>query len=111
MVRALTVRGGENGEREQAALDEGLIILGWEELADDLSHVASPGDLSALLRVAYPADAPRTIDNWAYQLWQFLSVMQVGDLVVMPQKHNAVIAIGRVTGEYHDRSDAPQDLR
>ena len=111
MIRAWTVRGGENGEREQAALDEGLIILGWEELGRDLSNVASPGDLAALLRTAYPADGPRTVDNWAYQLWQFLKVMEIGDLVVMPQKHKSVIAIGRVTGQYRYRSDAPPELR
>src|ERR1700691_6355574 len=71
----------------------------WEELGKDLSNAASPGALSALLRVAYPDDGPRTIDNWAYQLWQFLQVMEIGDLVVMPQKHKSVIAIGRVTGD------------
>jgi restriction system protein len=111
VVRAWTVRGGENGEREKAALDEGLIILGWEELGEDLPHAASPGDLLALLRVAYPKDSPRTIENWAHQLWQFLGVMKVDDLVVMPQKHKSVIAIGRVTGEYQYRANAPRDLR
>src|SRR5215467_13173930 len=93
VVRAWTVRGGESGERERAALDEGLIILGWEELGEDLSSAASPSDLSTLLRAAYPEDSARTIENWAYQLWQFLDVMQVDDLVVMPQKHKSVIAI------------------
>jgi restriction system protein len=111
MVRAWTVRGGENGEREPAALDEGLIILGWKELDEDLSNAASPGDLATLLRAAYPADGPRTIDNWAYQLWQFLRVMEIGDLVIMPQKYKSVIAIGQVTGGYRYRSDAPPDLR
>jgi len=111
VVRAWTVRGGENGEREQAALDEGLIILGWDELGKNLSHAESSGDLRALLHVAYPADGPRTIDNWASQLWQFVRVMEIGDLVVMPQKHKSVIAIGRVTAEYQYRSDAPPESR
>jgi restriction system protein len=106
VVRAWTVRGGENGEREQAALDGGLIILGWEELGEDLSHVASRFNLSDKLRAAYPDDASRTIDNWTYQLWQFIKVMKVGDLVVMPRKNKSVIAIGRLTGDYQYRSDA-----
>ena len=72
MVRAWTVRGGENGEREPAALEEGLIILGWEELSEDLSDVSSPEELSVLVHAAYPDDGPRTVDNWTYQLWQFL---------------------------------------
>ena len=107
MVRAWTVRGGENGEREQAALDEGLIILGWDELDVDLSNAKSADDLSSLLHTAYPVDGARTINNWAYQLWQFLRVMEIGDLVVMPQKHKPVIAIGRVAGGYRYRSAAP----
>lgn len=111
MVRAWTVRAGENGEREQVALDEGLIILGWEELSQDLSDAASPADLSAQLHAAYPGDGPRTIDNWAYQLWQFLRVIETGDIVVMPRKFKSVIAIGRVTGDYEYRSDAPRDQR
>ena len=111
MVRAWTVRGGENGEREPTALDEGLIILGWEELSEDLSDAASPADLSVLLHAAYPGDGPRTIDNWAYQLWQFVKVMEIGDLVVMPRKYKSVIAIGRVAGDYKYRSDAPPDSR
>ena len=111
MVRAWTVQGGENGEREPTALDEGLIILGWEELSEDLSDAASPADLSVLLHAAYPGDGPRTIDNWAYQLWQFVKVMEIGDLVVMPRKYKSVIAIGRVAGDYKYRSDAPPDSR
>jgi restriction system protein len=111
MVRAWTVRGGENGEREQEALDRDLIILGWEEVAEDLSNADSPAELSALLHAAYPGDRPRTIDNWAYQLWQFLKVIEVGDIVVMPQKYRPVIAIGRVDGDYKYRSDVAPELR
>jgi restriction system protein len=111
VTRAWTVRGGETGEREHSALGQGLIILGWDELNEDLSTAASPADLSVLLREAYPASGPRTIDNWSYQLWQFIRVMAVGDLVVMPLKYKSIVAIGRVAGEYQYRSDAPSELR
>jgi restriction system protein len=78
VVRAWTVRGGRYGEREETALDEGLVILGWKNLGD-LSKAASIDDVSAVLLAAYPASGPRTIDNWAHQLWRFIKVMQVGD--------------------------------
>jgi hypothetical protein len=110
VTRAWTVRGGRYGEREQAALDEGLVILGWENLGD-LSNAASIDEVSAALRAGYPGAGPRTIGNWAHQLWRFLKVMQVGDLVVMPQKYKPVIAIGRVTGGDEYRGDAPSELR
>ena len=84
MARAWTVRGGRYGEREQTALDEGLIILGWENLRD-LSLVASIAELRRVLHEAYPDAAERRIDNWAHQLWRFVHSMQVGDFVVMPQ--------------------------
>ena len=110
MIRAWTVRGGRYGEREQAALDEGLVILGWENLSD-LSNVTSVDEISAALRAAYPGAGRRIFGSWAHQLWQFLKVMQVGDLVVMPQKYKPLIAIGRVTGEYLYRGDAPRESR
>lgn len=110
MVRAWTVRGGRYGEREQAALEEGLIILGWENLGD-LSVATSVDELSSLVQKAYRDAAPRTIDNWTHQLWRFVNVMRVDDLVVMPQKYKPVIAIGRVAGEYRFRAEAPEEFR
>ena len=88
-----------------------MIILGWEELAENLSQVTLTDDLSALLHVAYPHDGQGTIRNWTYQLWQFFSEMQVGDLVVMPRKYKSVIAIGRVIGEYRYRPEVTPDMR
>jgi restriction system protein len=110
VVQAWTVRGGRYGEREETALDEGMVILGWKNLGD-LSNAASIDDVSAALRAGHPDDGPRRIDNWAHQLWRFLKVMQVGDLVVMPRKYKPVIAIGRVTGKYEYWRDAPSEMR
>lgn len=110
MVRAWTVRGGRYGEREQTALDEGLVILGWENLGD-LSLVASIEDLRRILHEAYPDAVERRIENWAHQLWRFVHAMQVGDLVVMPQKYKPVVAIGRLVGDYRFRAGAPDELR
>ena len=69
-MRAWTVRGGRYGEFERAALDRGLIILGWKELPD-LSAVASINEIVEVVREAYPKSIPRRIDNWAHQLWRF----------------------------------------
>jgi restriction system protein len=110
MTRAWTVRGGRFGEREQEALDEGLIVIGWDELGN-LSRVTSVEEIAELLSDAYPDDAAGTIDNWAHQLWRFLTVMQVGDLVVMPRKFQPVIAIGRITGDYGYVGDAAMQMR
>jgi restriction system protein len=110
MTRVWTVRGGRFGEREQEALDEGLIVLGWDDLGD-LSGVASVEEIVALLGSAYSDDAARTIENWAHQLWRFLMVMQIGDLVVMPRKFQSVVAIARITGGYEYMADADMQRR
>src|SRR4051812_37290718 len=65
MVRAWTVRGGQFGEREEQALDEGMVIAGWEEVGD-LGGCSSIADLGDLLARAYPDEAPGTVDNWKH---------------------------------------------
>lgn len=111
VTRAWTVRGGRDGERERAALEQNLVILGWDELEDDLSSATSPDNLTVLLHRAYPDDGDRTIANWSYQLWQFIAIMAVGDLAVMPLKNTPYVAIGRVSGDYRYRADAPPEQR
>ncbi|MET9882679.1 CBS domain-containing protein [Streptomyces sp. NPDC006430] len=109
MVRAWTVRGGQLGEREQVALSEGLVIVGWEDLGD-LSGCSSPDDIGDLLTKAYPGEAVGTIDSWKRQLWRFIA-MEVGDYVVMPRKHLSVVALGLLVGPYEYRAEAPPGFR
>jgi restriction system protein len=109
MVRAWTVRGGQFGEREEQALDEGVVIAGWEKVGD-LSGCASIADVGDLLKRAYPDEPPATVDNWKHQLWRFIT-MEIGDLVVMPRKFLAVVAIGRLAGGYEYRSEAAPGFR
>ncbi|MFE1554943.1 CBS domain-containing protein [Streptomyces sp. NPDC058734] len=109
IVRAWTVRGGQSGEREQAALSEGLAIVGWEELGD-LSDCSSSDDIGDLLAKAYPGEAVGTIDNWKRQLWRFIA-MEIGDYIVMPRKHLSIVALGLLTGPYEYRAAAPPGFR
>ncbi|MET9696749.1 CBS domain-containing protein [Streptomyces sp. NPDC006529] len=109
MARAWTVRGGKQGEREQAALDEGLVVAGWESLGD-LSDCSALEELGELLRRTYPEEAPRTVRSWTHQLRRFLT-METGDFVVMPRKFRSVIAIGRLNGPYEYRGENPPGFR
>lgn len=59
-----------------------------------LAAAASADDLAVLLHKAYPDDGGRTITNWSYQLWQFIGIMAVGALAVMPLKNKPYVAIG-----------------
>lgn len=105
-TRAWTVRGGRDGEQEQAALDEDVILVAWDELGD-LSGTQSVDDIVAMLRVAYPDNSEATNSNNAHQLWRFVHTMQPGDFVVMPRKNKPVLAVGRITGPYDFRADKP----
>ena len=47
------VRAGRYGERETLALEQGLSVIGWEEVPD-LSGVTSRAALEELVRATYP---------------------------------------------------------
>ena len=64
------VRAGRSGERESLALEQGLSIIGWEELPD-LSGVASREALAELVSITYPDASKGRLANWVGQLWAF----------------------------------------
>jgi len=104
------VRAGRSGEREDIALENGLAVIGWDDLPD-LSGASSREEIEDLLRVAHPEGKPNTLRNWATQVWTFVGKIQPGDLVALPLKHHSAIAIGRATGGYEYRSDNPPGAR
>lgn len=109
-MRAWTVRGGEHGEFESAALEKGLVALGWVEVPD-ISRVSSIEELTEVVRKTYAGSSPRSINNSTHQLWRFANVMKIDDLVVMPRKFKPVIAIGRLRGVYEYQPDAAAGYR
>ncbi|WP_432055861.1 CBS domain-containing protein [Streptomyces sp. bgisy022] len=110
-MRAWVVRAGENGERERAALEEGVLAVGWDRLAmGDLADAVTRDDIKAAVAAAYPDEGPYTIGNWTGQLHRFVHEIQTGDLVVLPLK-SLRVAVGRVTGAYEYRAGAPEGLR
>ncbi|MFF0529401.1 CBS domain-containing protein [Nocardia amikacinitolerans] len=108
-MRAWVVRAGRHGQRERAALEEGLVVVGWDHLGD-LMPAWTRDDIKELVVAAYPDEEPRTVGNWTGQLYRFRHEISVGDLVVLPLK-SAQVAIGHVDGGYEYRADAPDGLR
>ncbi|MFD9433051.1 CBS domain-containing protein [Streptomyces sp. NPDC060002] len=108
-MRAWVVRAGANGEREQAALEEGMLLAGWVELGD-LTGTATRDDIKAAVAAAYADEGPYTVGNWTGQLYRFVHEIQPGDFVVLPLK-SWKVAVGRVAGDYEHRADAPEGLR
>lgn len=102
---AWQVRAGREGERDEAALDEGLIIVGWDEVAD-LRQYQNRDALRRALRDRYPDRSVYVIGNWTGQLWRFAHEIAEGDHVVMPLKSQGQLAIGEVTGPYEYRDES-----
>ncbi|MEE9302555.1 MAG: restriction endonuclease [Thiotrichaceae bacterium] len=93
------VRAGSRGEREDFALENNCVVVGWEELSD-LTDVIDRDALSDIISESYPSAGTGRVKNWLSQLWAFRSRIKVGDRVVLPLKTRSSIAIGKITGDY-----------
>ena len=103
MKRLWIVRLGRHGEQEAHALDKGELVLGF-----DVGDLGAAKDRDAVLRIvekAFPDEKHKTQLNFAAQLNQFCNTIQKGDLVVVPLKTAAKIAIGEITGPYTPTAD------
>lgn len=104
------IRAGRHGEREQLALDQGVVAIGWDELSD-LSSIESREELLALIKETYPGDKQGTQYSWTGQLWRFLTEIKVGDRVAMPLKSKAAVAFGTIKGDYRYVASNPPSSR
>lgn len=109
IVAVWVVRGGRQGERDARMLELSVIAVGWEGLGD-LSSV-SHEELAALVRPGFPNATASKVGAYVGQLWAFVGKIQVGDLLVLPLKYTAYMAIGRITSPYKYRTDLDDDMR
>jgi restriction system protein len=100
------LRGGRQGERERFALDHGLALIGWERFPD-MSHIASRQELTRTIERERPTLRPRAVSAYCGHLWSFVHDVKVGDLLLMPLKGKAVVAVGEVTGPYQYHPELP----
>lgn len=98
-AKVYLTRAGGSGEDENYALDHGVAILGFREYPS-LAEAKDYNAIVELVKTAQPELAPRAAGNHAGQLWAFAIAMQPGDIVVLPRKQTAQVALGRVTGPY-----------
>ena len=90
-MRAWLVRAGKHGEREQFALDNSCVVVGWKEV-DDLAQSGSRDEMVALLRKTYPDAGEKKLLNHGAQLWAFAGRIDVGDLVILPLHSSPALA-------------------
>ncbi len=94
------VRAGKHGEDEDAALKNGLAIIGFTEVPD-LTPARTFDEALAIVRRALPDAADKRIRNLASQLDMFARRIQVGDIIALPLKTQpGRIALGEVSSAY-----------
>jgi restriction system protein len=98
------VRAGAHGEQEDLALQERIACVAADDVPDLAPHKTRVA-IEQVLREVHPADGNGRIRNNAAQLHAFAHGIAKGDLVVLPLKTRAQIALGRLTGEYKFRTD------
>lgn len=103
------VRAGRRGEQEQAALDNDLVTIHWNELSD-LDAISNREELANLYRQSNPTASRASVAIDVGQLWAFRERMKEGDLAVLPLHVQSAIAIGRITGPYKYRTDLGSDV-
>ena len=111
--RAWVVRAGRDGETEQHNLDHHVTSIGWGDWLEPLEQFADREDFEEHLDEHFPE---RGAKRGARQIWCFARQIEVGDLVVMPQKRpelgrRRLIAIGRVIGPYEFDPSQPGDAQ
>jgi restriction system protein len=93
------VRAGNKGQREQIALDKGIVTIGWEDMPD-LSQFSNRSELQKKCEMIYPDAKKMRIVRWAGQLWDFSKEIKINDWVALPLKTQSIICIGKVIGDY-----------
>ena len=109
-MAAWLVRAGRNGEFETVALEKGYAVIGWDRL-QDLREIKNRDELYDVCQKAYPEKGRSAIANYVGQLWGFKEKIMIGDLIVLPLKTRAAIAVGKVEGPYEYRDDLPMGVR
>lgn len=103
------VRLDKNGEQEAYAIENDELVLGFNvgilEAAKDRDAVL------AVVKKSFPDVKPKTQLNFAAQLNQFCNQIQLGDLVIVPLKTTGQIAIGEVSGPYHQLANGAVSRR
>jgi restriction system protein len=94
------IRAGAHGEYEEKFITENRVYVTKDNLDVDLSKLKNKDELIKVMNEKYPDAKPKTIQNWASQVFPFAHAIQKGDLVILPLKTQPAIQIGEVTSDY-----------
>lgn len=103
-ARAWIVRAGQQGENEDLAREQRIVLIGWSALGE-IGPETTRNDLKALIR-ATGEEREASISAQAGSIFRFIHEMQVGDLVVLPlQRDRGKASVGVIEGPFRYRPD------
>lgn len=85
-------------------IDEGYVAIGWQELGD-LRQYPDRDAFKVAIAEKIPDAKTGAQPVYAGILQRFTHEMQAGDIVVYPSKHDRMVNIGRLTGEFAHIAD------
>jgi restriction system protein len=93
--------GIHNDQPTLDLIDGGFVSIGWEELGD--LRVIGPDREALKLRLAatYPTAKPGAIPVWAGVLMRFMTEIEIGDLVISPNKADRTLNFGRISSDFY----------
>lgn len=94
---------------DQSSLDlitNGFISIGWDPLGDLTGLGADRDAIKALIVKHYPEAKPGAIPVWAGTIFRFINELQVGDLVISPNKAQRTLNFGVVESDFYVERDA-----
>jgi restriction system protein len=97
-------RAGSKGEFEHKFLSEGKIFLTWSIIDKDLREVKDIEELRGWHQDKYQTKTKASL-NYAAQIWKFLKMMKIDDIIVLPSKINSTIHFGVVKGDCEYKED------
>ncbi len=107
------VRAGEQGERWEPNLKDEVVSISFKELKDpskdEFSGFSDRKAFGEWVNKQLPNKTKKQRENIRDQVWSFRREIQVGELVVMPQRSGMPFAIGRVTKDYEFDAGSERD--
>ena len=97
--RIWIIAPGEGAFKWDEFLKDGVIALGWD-LMPDLSNFSDREKVREKLLTVYPEES-KSHKNNSLALWEFLSVMQIGDIIIAKRGLREYVGYGIVTSEYY----------
>ena len=99
------IHAGKTGDSTSLFLKHDCVALGWTKMGD-LSKINPDREaFKEEFSRTYPDKKPGAIPNSAGQMYRFVHSMNDGDLVASPSKHDRMINIARIQGEYFYSKD------